>query len=277
MTLLRRRKFDEPSHLLIQAACLDEEGAVAAWQAWCRVVDIDLIDPASQRLLPGLARRPGVLTDDDPLRGRIRGIYRHSWATNRVRWKAADSSLRLLQDAGWAPAIIGGAGLARYYGEPGSRPIHAVDVLLSPERVAPARAVLSRHGHHQAVELHNSLVETWRPGAGDNSWWSLSTPRAGGGPGRELHPADLLLHVLAGRRPATSRLLWVVDAYYIISSRPAGLADRLLDTTRYTRLRRRCVDALAAVADLTDPIHVVPLLDALSAASPARRGTSIAF
>jgi hypothetical protein len=273
---VRPRRLDEPSRLLIQAACLDEERAGAAWQKWCRVVDIDVVDSSAQRLLPGLARRPGVLTEDDPLRGRIRGIYRHSWATNHVRWQAAESPLHILENAGWAPAIIGGAGMARYYGDPGSRPFHAVDVLLTPERVAPTRAILNGHGHRDAVVLHDRLVETSRLAPLDRSWWSVSSPRLGGGPGRELHPADLLLHVLAGRRPASSRLLWVVDAHRIISSYPAGLADRLVEVTRHPRLRRRCVAGLEAVADLTDPSPVAPLLDALGIGPPAGRGVSVA-
>ena len=67
---------------LLRAALLDGDDARDAFAWWRTHVDLDLIDPASRRLLPLLARRMAELAPDDSVLGRVRGNYRHSFATN---------------------------------------------------------------------------------------------------------------------------------------------------------------------------------------------------
>ena len=70
----RRRGVPEDHRLLVQAACLpDRQHAAEAWRAWRKLADFDLLDDPTTRLLPALARRSWLLTDeDDDVQGRIR-------------------------------------------------------------------------------------------------------------------------------------------------------------------------------------------------------------
>src|SRR5688572_8020735 len=105
-----------PQRLLLRSVLCEADAAGEAFAEWRRRVDLDLIDPESNRLLPLLARRLDDIAPTDPVRDRVRGIYRHAWVRNQLILRDAASLARALGDGGVPVLVLKGAALLRYYG-----------------------------------------------------------------------------------------------------------------------------------------------------------------
>src|SRR6476661_5923141 len=80
--------------LILRAALLQGEPALASWNEWQRSVNLDVIDYGSHRVVPQLYRnlqRHGV---KDPLLERLKGVYRYYLYKNEILMHRIGALLR---------------------------------------------------------------------------------------------------------------------------------------------------------------------------------------
>lgn len=196
--------------LLLVAALGDAEPARRAWSAWRSSVDFDEIDGTSSRLVPMLARRTDVIDPDDPVTGRVRGLYRRAWAANERAFAAAEVACAGLATARVEVLHVEALPLATLLGDNGVRPLWDVDVCVPRRSMRIALDVLGRLGWREAPRRTMARWQRWprhlvradarlrlieqRPWPGaDPSAWSraVSTSQSGV---RLLGPRDALVH-----------------------------------------------------------------------------------
>ena len=192
------------------------------------------------------------LGHDDPVMGRLRGVYRQSWVRGRQGLASAERVLKVFNSSSIPTMVTKGMALSQlYYPTATLRPMNDIDVLVPRSMVEEAREALSANGWRNSLldsyarnGLMPQLMAT-RPGIGlrdvlgrevDLHWsplheggraeftawfWRCAEPMTLGGtntlaPG----PVRLLLQVIShGLRPdgmRMSRLQWVVDATMIL-------------------------------------------------------------
>src|SRR5437899_1203598 len=119
----------ELESLLLRAALLPGRPALAAWQRATQATDY--IDRAPYRLLPQLYRNLQELGVDDPGMATLKGVYRHSWASNQRVLADAGALLPELDAAGVDAIVLGGIALSSlYYADGGSRPVAPIELLV---------------------------------------------------------------------------------------------------------------------------------------------------
>jgi hypothetical protein len=131
--------------LLLRAALLELEPALAAWNEWRRTVNIDVVDYGSHRMIPQLYRnlqRHGV---KDPLMDRLKGVYRYYLYKNEILMHRIGNLLAAFDDAGIKTMVLKGAALIPlYYRESGLRPMLDADVLVHARQAEQAMELLAR-------------------------------------------------------------------------------------------------------------------------------------
>ena len=253
--------------LLLRAGLWDGERGLAAWRRWrTEAGDLDEVEGGSFRLLPLVYRNLGPLLADDPDAGRLKGIYRSSWAVNQLGLKVGRRAIEALRAAELDVLVLkGGALLGSAYGDAGARPMGDLDLAVRPERVEeavgalrgaglapieddPVRALTVCHSlafrdrEGQEVDLHRGLQ--WRAGLDRDFWEAAVGSELAGAPVLVLCPADQLLHVCvhgAAWNPVQP-IRWVADACRTIEAAGPELDwDRLVE--------------LAVKGRLTPPLH----------------------
>ena len=233
--------------LLLRAATLRGEPALAAWRAWTSRHDLieSHLDRGSFRLLPLVYKNLVAHGIDEPHLPRLKGIYRYWWCSNQDLLYQAAGLVEHLEATGIRTLVLKGAALsAVHYRDMGVRPMADVDVLVPFEQAHAASASLARIGwrpvkpcledeiryrHSTPIvsragkefDLHwHSLREGMRVDS-DDRFWQRSVPlpilhaRS-----RCLGATDALLHaVVHGMRwneePA---IRWIADAMAILHS-----------------------------------------------------------
>jgi hypothetical protein len=259
------RPPDAQETLLLSAALERGPHAIAAWQRWREANDFDGLDGESVRIVPLLYRnlaRQGVPADATL---RYASVYRHTWAANRLCFKACARALGLFREAGIETLLLKGAAMTLlHYRDSGVRSMADVDVLVRPERARDAAAILAAEGwrgpdvgalfpmlhaaghrdaHGHGIDLHwyAALDARW-PGA-DAAFWEAAVPvRFEWIETRALAPTDLLYTVLAhGYGSFAPHLRWAADAATLVR-------DAAIDWPRLVRLAetRRLVRAVHA-------------------------------
>ena len=138
---------DEEQELLLKAILLDGDAAIANWQAWRARVSVEHMDFASQRLLPLLLQKLETLGIDHPDLLRYRSVARHIWLDNQLRMRTAVQILSRLEEAGVPTMPLKGLALAPlYYGGFRMRAMNDFDILVRPENVGAACALLNALG-----------------------------------------------------------------------------------------------------------------------------------
>lgn len=132
----------------MQAALMNGGDAVAAWKEWQSGVDLeDQLDQGSFRLLPLLytnLKQQGV---DDPLMGKLKGIYRQAWSKNQTLFHEMSRVVKFLQDQGIQTMLLKGAPLSLlYYRNNGARPMADIDVMVHRNQVLQAYRLLINAG-----------------------------------------------------------------------------------------------------------------------------------
>jgi Uncharacterised nucleotidyltransferase len=256
--------------LLLQASLWGEERALPSWAEWRRrEPDLDTIEEGSYRLLPLLYRNLSPRLAEDRDAGRLKGIYRHSWAANQLGLKAARKAIGALTDAGIEVLVLKGAALIEVaYRDLGARPMGDVDIAVRPPRVGEAVRALRRVGfaavaddperlltvRHslafrdadgQEIDLHRGLL--WRAGLDEEFWQGSIEAKVGGAQVRVLGPADQLLHVCvhgAAWNPVHP-LRWAADAFKVIETAGPELDwERPVAMARHGRLTAPLTDSL---------------------------------
>lgn len=281
--------------LLLRSVLCEEDAARRAFNDWRGRVDIDDLDHHSNRLLPLLARRLGEIAPDDPLRARIRGIYRHAWVKNQLLTRDAAASATALHARGVDVIILKGGALLPYYGNDwGARPMYDVDLLVPVDHLENAldvlrdqgwmprggatshwiksRVVPRRHSfplsrdEDQELDLHwNVLGDSLGPNA-DVDFWEHAVPlEMAGVEVRALSPPDLLLHVIAhGAASSQAAMQWIADAVHVLRDSNGEMADRLAEQARRHSVVDTMRAALEAIELAVDEPRAAPILRRLS-------------
>jgi Uncharacterised nucleotidyltransferase len=233
--------------LLLRACLLSGPAAAVAWSAWRARVNFDDIDAASYRLLPLVHQNLRREKIDDELLGRLKGIYRHTWARNQLLFHAAAQVLRAMQEAGIPVLALKGATLAgAHYADAGLRPMNDFDFMVPLAAAPRAFAVLNQGGWHcteavpperliwcsyagkwmnrtgQRIDLHwHLLPEGRQPGLDDDVWTRAVNLEIGGGKFPGMGATDLLWHVCAHGAVGDEipAIRWVADAWTILQNR----------------------------------------------------------
>jgi hypothetical protein len=268
---------------LLRAAFLKGGWVQAAFQEWKAMVDIHALDGESYRWLPKLYRNLRAHELDDPLMPRLRGIYRKTWYSNQFKIRRLTEALEALHTGGVETVILNGSVLAtRYYNDDGACPVDDLDVLVRPERVRAAIALLQGSGwmpaentsrplggnldsirpvcfesrHGVTIGLHSHVLDGFPEASGTDSgadlWNAVMEIGLSERKVYALNPADQLLYVcaqelLGGVRPP---MRWVADAIAVLQNVSMIQWDRLV-----TQSRKR--DTSVAVADMLDYLHDV--------------------
>ncbi len=223
--------------LLLQAALLNGEQALAAWKTWCSSVDLQSLDTGAYRLLPLLYHNLNRLQVKHPWLPIMRGVHRHTWVKNQTLLYEVGQLLKQFQDAGIEPLLLKGTALiVKYYDNFGLRPMDDFDVLVPRHQVNQAIEVLTeagweagfraphaqgfRKGAELKCDLHwNILFENCRQAIDDPFRQMAELADVNGVAVKVLNPTDQFLHVCVHgvRWNPLPPLRWLADAVVILN------------------------------------------------------------
>lgn len=257
-----------------------ENGAIEAWHQWKSSVDIDHLDPGSQRLIPALYRNLLIRGASDPLMVKFKGVYRHTWYKNQILLDRMTSLLRSLHDAGIETLVLGGTALVMlHYKDYGARPVSGLHVCVRSEQASRAIHALKKIGwtptrhlpealvhfrstaefidpHGQRFDLHWHPLSGWCRATSDADFWeSAVLTEVGNVPTYALNPTDQLLHVCVhGVIPnVVPSFGWVADAMTVLNSSHAGIDwSRLITEAAEHRLTLPLRDTLEYLREALD-------------------------
>ena len=270
--------------LLLKAALLDEDAAIAAYRAWRPTLDFATISLGQQRLLPLLQRNLIRFGIEDPLIDRFREIRRYFLVRNLKAMAFGQRVFATLDQIGVPFIVLKGAALiACYLADRSLRPMEDIDILVPEDRLANAIAVLTAMNLHpqgisprylmrsrfrrfipgcafvgpdQNIDLHwKALHLDLRPEADDQFWQAHRQTSLDGTPIRVLDPAHQLIHICAhaaqlGARAAAEQ--WPADAILVIRGGKDLCARRLMVEADQRGLSAIMAEALAFLAQEFD-------------------------
>jgi len=279
--------------LLLQAALLQGESALKAWQNWKAHVNLEQeLDMGSYRLLPLVYHNLRALGVDDPSMSKLRGIYRKEWYKTQMLFHSIAEVLRLLHAAGIETMILKGAPLTLlYYKDYGLRPMSDFDVLVPTAKRGAAIDVLTQAGwhpilvplekltdavldfrhawgfenaHQRQFDLHWHVLSDWCYPNADNDFWADTIPvQVADVQTRTLNPTDQLLHVCVHGvtwNPVPP-VRWIADALVILNESHSEVEwSRLISQAEKRRLTFPLRHALTYLRDsfgAAIPSHVL--------------------
>lgn len=269
---------NETEELLLKAALLDGDRALASWNAWRKRVNVADLDYASHRLLPLLLdnlQRLGIRHRDLKL---YQGVARHVWLDNQLRAKKAIAVLELFARAGIPAMPLKGLALAPlYYANFRLRAMSDIDILVPVDAAGAAARVLREQGwrsdledlvvrrdylatRHAAlfvnpdavdIDLHWHISHDYCRLDADDAFWRHAQPLSFQGfETTTLSDTDHLFHtcIHGGRPSEVSPIRWVADGAQILKR---GRIDwhRLIDQTRAFDLVLRLQRTIGYLAD----------------------------
>jgi hypothetical protein len=268
-----------PSNLLLlKAALLEEDAAIAAYRAWRPTLDLATISYGQQRLLPLLQSNLTRFGIEDPLFDRFRGIRRYFWVRNLKAMAFAKRAFASLDEMGVPFIVLKGAALvACYLADRSLRPMDDIDILVPEKRLADAIAaltainldpegislgdlMLSSRNHHgwgfvgpdQNIDLHwKALHLDTRPEADDRFWQAHRGVCLDDMPIRVLDPAHQLIHICGhAAQPAAAAAAeqWPADAIMVIRGSTDLCVERLVSEAHERGLSAIMTEALALLA-----------------------------
>jgi len=285
---------------LLRAGLWEGERGLEAWRRWrLDAPDIDVLEEGAYRLLPLVYDNLGPLLAEDPDAGRLKGIYRRSWAANQVALTVGQQAIEALRGAAIEVlALKGGALLATAYKGVGARPMADLDLAVPVDRVEAAIEALSGAGFSAAVEdparalrQHHSTPFTnpegheidlhrgalWRVGL-DQAFWAAAVPaEVARADVLVLCPADQLLHVCihGAAWNVVQPIRWVADAHRVLAASAGELDwDRLVAMATRGRFTPPMTDALAYLRSEIDapvPAATIEELGAVPVSRAERR------
>jgi len=147
---------DPTQQLLLHAALDDGPSALRAFEAWQGHVDLNgHVELGSFRLLPLVHENLRQLQCDDPLMGRLGGIYRYHWCEMQRLLRPSLDAARKLAAAGVPVMASKGLALALdFYASPALRPMSDADIMVPVDRVRDAIEVIEGSGWRQIGPGH---------------------------------------------------------------------------------------------------------------------------
>lgn len=234
--------------LLLRAALEDGEVALSAWRSWQAVQRIETTDPGSVFILPQLYLNLRRLCPSEPALVKLRGVYRHTWAKNRLALEGARAATRALSEEGLRPLLLKGISLlACVHNDLGARMMIDTDVAVRHADFAAADRALTRLGWqaspapvsfplppflHAVVYTHPKWLELdlhvdplaipCAESALDGLWQRAQSLPASGLAAPAPEPTDLLLLTLVSGRKADphAQCRWIADAVAILRKGP---------------------------------------------------------
>lgn len=231
----------------LRAALLPGEKGLAAWRRATAAIDPVQLDEASRSLLPLVYRnlvhsggRPEGIEE-------LRRHYLLTWSQNLRLYHGVLPLLQAYEQAGIDAIVLKGLALiARFYRDPGLRPMGDVDVLVPASRVEQATTLavaldwqprhrLTRafrrvkhagpldHPAGLACDLHWRIFEEAGASGADEELRAAAEPVVFQGHRlRVLSPTDQLFHVCghAARWGPVPPIRWVADAVTILREGP---------------------------------------------------------
>ncbi|MBV9213663.1 MAG: hypothetical protein JOZ25_08470, partial [Actinobacteria bacterium] len=96
---------------LLTAAFAVGDRAREAWVAWRDSVDVEVLEPAEEKVLPQLYRNLSGMGVTDPVVERLRSTYRHTWVANQLLLQGVAEAMAVLAREGVDARLIGDAAL----------------------------------------------------------------------------------------------------------------------------------------------------------------------
>ncbi|WP_017718249.1 nucleotidyltransferase domain-containing protein [Kamptonema formosum] len=295
----------KPTHqqgLLLRAALLQGEDALAAWEEWKAGVDIQRLDAGSYRLLPLLYRNLSLHEVNDPLMATFKGVYRNTWCKNQLLFNKVSDVLRAFHEAGIQTMLLKGAALTiNYYRDYGLRPMSDFDILVPTADALAAMKLLRELGWEAdaepperyidilhampfkkdlsggGIDLHwHVLHQCLQENADEDFWKGAISAKLDDLSAHVLNPTDQLFHVCVhgwlGDIFPTIR--WVADAMTVINSSPDAIDwHRLVAQAEKRQLVLRLKDTLPILRDLLDapvPLSIIQDIEKLPIAAIER-------
>ena len=267
--------------LLLTAATGTEKDAVSCFRQWRQNVDLDAeFDRGTYRLLPLLydnIRRFGV---QDPLMGRLKGVYRMSWYENHLLFDKVQPIVSHLEANGVRTLLLKGVPLVlTYYRNPAVRPMADIDIVVAPAQVRRSIAAIEAFGWQRNesasdddLKYRHSMLFADRKGLefdlhwhflyeacndeADAFFWSSAIPLDFDGVRTlQLDPMAMLIHVILHgiRWNAEPPTRWIPDALAILR-RDGGRFDwdRVVAFAASQRLTHRLGLGLRYLAEWHD-------------------------
>jgi len=268
--------------LLLQAALLEGDKAISAWQKYKKKVALEgHHENGSYRLFPLLYRNLQRNNIEDPFMHRLKGIYRQAWYKNQRLFYDISKILSSLHDERVRTMILKGAALTiLHYKNYAVRPMADVDVMVHTSEALLAVDVLKRLGwkpttdlteadllyRHSGQFIDNSgkevdlhwhlLYDSCWDGCDDDFWDGAVPLTLGGVPTLAANPADMLLNVIVhgvkwNPEPA---IRWIADAITLINSSDPGIDwGRLISQAKKHRVVLHLKKALNYLKDIYRP------------------------
>ena len=293
------QRLSSSNLLLLRAALLDGDIAIAAYRAWRPTIDLDTLGNGQNRLLPLLQRNLTRLGIDDPLMDRFRGIRRYYWVRNMQAMAFAQRVFTALDQASVPFIVLKGAALiACYLADRSLRPMDDIDILVPQGRVADTIAVLTAMNLHPGqispryftssslqsrvpgwgfcgtdqsmnIDLHwKALHLDRRPEADDRFWLTHRETSFDGMPIRVLDPAHQLIHICAHAAQPTagaSAEQWPADAILVIRGSTDLCFERLVseaDERGLSAIMGEALGFLAQEFSISIPNAAIPRMRA---------------
>lgn len=264
--------------LLLRAALLDGEEAVMAFQDWRSGIDLEAeFGRPALRLLPLVCANLLRLGVDDPLLGRLKGVYRLTWCENQRMFHKMQPVLAHLRNGGVDLLLLKGVPLVlSYYRSHALRPMSDIDLAVRLEHLDRALGLLAelgwrgdtpaptaedlryRHawwcedGAGGELDVHYHLLRDCLNPAADRWFWSAVEPVDFlGVETLQLEPTALLFHTLLHgiRWNEETPIRWIPDTLAIVRERGEAIDwDRLLDFAAAQNMTHRLALGLIYLA-----------------------------
>jgi len=265
-----------------------------SFEAWKAVTDIEApVDGGTYRLLPLLYSRLAAQGVDDPLMGRLKGVYRMSWVKNHELFHSSAPAIAALEAAGVKTMLLKGVPLAMaHYPSHALRPMADLDLVVRASDAEKARAILGamdwkpsakhpkrelpdlhaqdlRHPSGAEIDLHWHCLREAPSDAMDDWFWASAKPFVFEGV-TTLRPAPtqmLLQIILHGVRSNDEPpIRWISDAAAVIGENGDEIdwADLTKMAINYRMAHRLFLglDYLKTEYDLPIPADVIARLKA---------------
>lgn len=287
-------------HRLLLVALESPDRSAAEWQELQREFSLDESEPGSFELMPLVYRALLAGGGNDPLMGRLKGIYRKSWVLGTLLLERTKSASEAFEKAEIGAVFVAGPILgARYYEDAASRYSPQIEVLVEENDLAHAVSLLARDDWFERPGSGDGTSEQRRLFDAEGSSLLLRTrvtcdfgdggagfdvPRQsveyqdiGGVAVPVLTPTETLLVVCASgaREGPTPDVQWLADAAMIIRTHELDW-DRLVERAAATHQTTRLKAALEYLDRLPGP-HTPPVVGEMLAAQPVSRRDRISF
>jgi hypothetical protein len=146
--------------LLLQAALLDKEHSINAWQQWKKIVDLEgHHDSGSYSLFPLLYKNLQRYGVNDPFMKRLKGIYRLEWYKNQRLLYDMSKAIQNLNDAGIQVIALNCLALiALYYKNFAVRPLTDLSILVPTSQALLTIGILKKAGWIQTTNLKEDFL-----------------------------------------------------------------------------------------------------------------------